>query len=224
MATDIESYKKEMMVFWEEFDELVTGQAKLKRSSSTDLDRALLGLWRIITYNMFVVIEGFLDKKKFYAVAGCTRVMLECVADASHLIGHPDEAEKYWKNQEAIKAHLNTNEDRWQAFIDGDLNKYGQLSDKTQSRIKNTLGTEAIGQYNWLCFYAHPNTASMFWLLGDSEGHLVKFTLQIMTQMLGEFIELLDNSSVFEIDSKLWTIKLDKIFKLLGGSAPELKV
>lgn len=224
MISDVEEYKSSMMKFYEELDDLITKDAKGKKATSTDLDRAILGLWRIITYNVFAIINDFPDKRKFYAVAGCTRVSLECVADAEYLTAHPDEAADYWKNQEKIKADLNKRADKWQPFLDGSIKEHGQLKDKTLTRIKTSLGAEAIGSYNFLCFYSHPNTAGMFWLLADSYGRTVKYVLQIMTQMLGEFIELLDEKSNFAVDSKAWTQRLDEAFKLLSNIKAEIRI
>ena len=224
MATVFERYESEMMQFYSELDEHITEEAKKRKASSGDLDRAILGLWRMTTYSVFAIISDFSDKRKFYAVAGCTRLVLECAADAEYLCLHPSEAESYWKNQEKIKTELNVRKDKWQAFIDGTVNRYGKLEDKTFDRIKDTLGKEAIGQYNFLCFYSHPNTAGLFWLLADKTGNTIKYVLQIMTQKLGNIIELLDHKTCFEVESAVWTQRLDEIFKLLGGDQSTLKI
>lgn len=213
-----------MLSLYEELDVAITKDAETKKTSSTELDRAILGLWRIATYNIFAAITDFPDKRKFYAVAGCTRVILECTADAEYLATHPDEAENYWKNQGMIKAELKTRTDKWQAFVDGSVNKHGQLKDKTSKRIKESLGLDAIGAYNFLCFYSHPNIAGIFWLLGDETGKTVKYVLQIMSQMLAKFIELLDKKTDFDVDSEVWLKKLDESFRLLRVSKPELTI
>lgn len=224
MRPEFQNYQKEMLQFYEELDELITSEAKSKKSASKDSDMAMVGLWRIITYNVYAVLTDFPDKRKFYAVAGCTRVTLECAADAEYIVTHPDEAEGYWKNQEQIKADLLARDDKWEAFIDGSINQHGSLKDRTLKRIQSTLGDDAMGSYSFLCFYSHPNTASMFWLLADSEGKTVKYVLQIMTQMLAKFLELLDSQTCFDIDSDAWKKRLDGIYGLLGSEKPEITV
>ena len=217
-------YYDAMGNFFNDFDKVITNGAAKRKSQNSDFEIATIGLWRIMSYCVFTAMSDFQDKKKFFAVAGCIRLIMECTADALYLADHQDEAEAYWKNQEKIQEDLMKRKNRWNAFIEGSVNKYGELQDKTLTRIKKMLGKDAMGAYNFLCFYSHPNTASMFWLLNDVEGKTVKFVLQIMTQQLVKFIELVENKTAFGITARTWTERLDHAYSQLGPAKSQIVI
>ncbi len=225
-AIEFKDYKQDMLEFYNKLDQHIVNEATKNSTKDNDLDKAIFTIWKIMGYNLFSLISDFPDKRKFYSIAGNARLILECLADSEYLVKNPDEAKKYWQNQDEIRSallELNKN-DIWQFIIDGKINEYGSLNEKTTKRIKANLNNNLIGTYNFLCFFVHPNAAGLSWMHNDDSVINPKFILLTITNALAQFIELLEKHTTFDIKSTPILTELDTIFSKLKFSGPTISL
>lgn len=218
------SIQDAMLRFLKDFDQAITDQATNKNRQSNEVDRAIFSLWRVISYNFFCVIDDFIDKRKFYSVSSSTRMILECVADASYLAVNPNQAASYRKNQDKIKKDLKNRSNNWQAFVSGDLNKHGKLQNITMKRIRESLGEDAVGAYNYLCFYSHPNIAGFLWLYGDKKANSLDYVLRINRRLIAIFVVLIEEHTHFDLDSQFWLQRLADSFLATSTISTDFKI
>lgn len=170
---------------------------------------AIRSLWAISCNNLEALKTAIQSDKSVYPVASSTRLILECLTDASFLSAHEEEAVAYSRNQEKIQQDLRNREEKWEAFIEGSVNRYGQLSEKrTLARIEKYMGREFLGDYNMLCFYAHPNIAALQWVNSIGNDELVENMLLSLAQYLNIWFEILPNPAPDQINMKYIATRL----------------
>ena len=154
------------------------------------------------------IAKSFHDKYRIYSVASMARLLIEIVSIMVYLKQHPAQAEKYWRNQEEIQKKMKaakSDKDRWQMYVTGKINFVGMLESKTNQRIKDTLGGEILGQYNFLNFYSHPNIAGYKYLIADPAslpGTIMRFTVSIYIGIINHFIIELSGINNIKIEEK----------------------
>lgn len=173
-------------------------------------NQALLGLWYIIKLNIFFTIREVDKIYNFYPVAGAVRLIMECVADAKYLQSHQEEAEAYFNTQQKIQEEMkNLGSKSFNLFKSGDINKYGELSAKTLSRLKKAHGSDGLGAYSFLCCFTHPNIAGVFWFVADKDnGWKNLYAIEIMNAALATWLKVLEESSIVEVSATEWSQKL----------------
>lgn len=175
----------------------------------TDFDIAIKGLWLITSANIQVIKAAIGSDGQVYAIASSVRLILECLSDALYLSKNQHEAKEYWRNQEKIKVDLMNRDDKWSAFIEGTVNQYGHLREKgTLNRIKLYMDKDILGDYNFLCFYTHPNIAALQWINVVGEEELTQLILQSLAHYLNLWLDILPHTTSSKIDKKRVAITL----------------
>lgn len=133
-----------------------------------------------------------------YTAACMTRLLIECITEIKYVKSHPKKAKIFWESQIKIGDILKdapSEEQKWQFFTNGSLNKYGQLSDSTVKRVEGMLGEEDLGRYQLFCFYSHPNIAGYGWVSRDSSqpGAVIRFAAETIFKMIDELLVALSN-------------------------------
>ena len=172
-------------------------------SSFDDYTKAITSLWVIVSDNLTQINENVEKVHSIYSIAASVRLILECLADAKYLSGHREESSSYITNQDRISEELNSRgtENYMSAFIDGTVNRFGQLRERrTVDRITNYLSDAHMGDYNMLCFYCHPNVASLTWLNALGQNALVGYFLLNLSTYLDDILKVLPNPEPNRVD------------------------
>jgi len=160
---------------------------------ATDIEKSLIGLWSISRDNLYFIMNNIHIKGNYYACVGSTRLILECSVASHKLVKSKNKyAKDFFNNQEKIRSDIEKS--RWDAFTSGRISKYGNLSfgKKMQENIEEVFNKDAVGAYNYLCFYTHPNIASYRWWLEDNKGIHTRYLLGINNKILGSLILVLE--------------------------------
>lgn len=174
-----------------------------EKSATTDYDIAIKGLWSITCDNLKILKVVIGSEKQTYAVACGIRLILECLTDARYLSKNKDEARDYWRNQEKIQQDLSSRENKWDAFVEGSVNRYGQLREKrTLDRIGKYMDDECLGDYNLMCFYTHPNIAALQWVNALGHMDISVLMLQRLAIYLNNWFDLLPNPAPEKLHMK----------------------
>ncbi|GEM_PF-3824293 len=170
----------------------------------TDIDEVFVRLFYISKKCMISIYSNASNSYDIYSVGSSARLMIECLVDALYLIKNPSEASKYWNNQELILEEMNNLD--WNLFRSGKIKRLGALDQPTGWRIKNTIADTLIGEYNLLCFFSHPNLATVTWIHdNDSYNAFANYIVWIATDAFYEYMKTFDEYTQFEIDPKYIT-------------------
>lgn len=128
-----------------------------------------------------------------YTAACMTRLLMECVTEIKYVKSRHKKARTFWESQKKISDALRnakTEDRKWQLFMDGSLNRYGQLSDSTMKRVQSMLGEQDFGRYQLFCFYSHPNIAGYSWVSRDQSqpGVVIRFAAETFFKMIDELL------------------------------------
>lgn len=204
-----------MLKFLDDLDREITESALRQINEDDDFQKAIVSIWRVMSYNVFPIVVDFHDKRKFYVIVSCTRLLMESVADAKHLSNNRNESSGYFRNQEKIAAELKKRGDRaWEIFANGSVKYYGKLSQETLKRVENAFGRKSLVAYSYYCFYSHPNIAGVSWLTEDTNGRSLKNVFPIVTMVLLDFLSVAMEARLIQ-DSGAWKRRLKEVHNVL---------
>ena len=167
-------------------------------ASLSDLQRTLIDLSGIAILNLETVADYFDDKNKVYPIAGATRLIVECYADAYHLINNPAEATEYHNAQNAISTKLKdlpSLDDKRNFIGSRELGDTGRLGGNTTKRVAN-LPENYGGPYSILCCYTHPNMAAPSWFNQDRTNYLNRYFLYVSVSALFSIMSLMEENDI----------------------------